>query len=87
MPDAADRSPAAVALMRATAALEAALRLHTGDAEVRELALRVAANLARDAARELRASGLDERLLRCADACERAAFLCDRAESNESRAA
>jgi hypothetical protein len=83
----AESSAAAAALMRATAALEAALRLHTRDVEVRGIALRVAATLTREAARELRASGFDERLLRGADACERAAFLCEQADAVQSRAA
>lgn len=79
-------SELAVALMRTTAALQAALRLHTRDAEVRGVALRIAVDLARETATLLRAAGLDERLLRCADACERAAYLCDDVLADEEAA-
>lgn len=74
---AAPNSELAVALLRTTAALQAALRLHTRDAEVRGVSLRIACNLARETAVRLRAAGLDARLLRCADACERVAYLCE----------
>jgi len=82
------RSELAVALLRTTAALQAALRLHTRDAEVRDVALRIACDLARRTATLLRASGLDERLLRCADACERVVYLCgDVLDEEEEQAA
>lgn len=73
----AGNSELVAALMRTTAALQAALRLHTRDAEVRDVALRIACELAGDTAKRLRASGLDDRLLRCADACERVVYLCE----------
>jgi len=78
-----------VALMRTTAALQAALRLHTRDAEVREVSLRIACELARETATLLRSAGLDEHLLRCADACERVCYLCEDAlaDDGEERAA
>jgi hypothetical protein len=76
-PRGATNSELAGGLMRTTAALQAALRLHTRDAEVRDVALRIACESARVTATLLRASGLDERLLRCADACERVCYLCE----------
>lgn len=83
------RSELASALLRTTAALQAALRLHTRDAEVRGVALRIACNLARATAMQLRASGLDERPLRCAVACERVVHLCEDvlADDEEEQAA
>lgn len=60
------------AILRTTAALEAALSVHSSAEE-----LRLAAATARETAAAIRRHGLDERLLRCAEACERAAFLCE----------
>lgn len=65
------------ALMRATAALQAALRLHTRDAEVRDVSLRIAADLGRETVTRLRAAGFDDGLLRCAEACDRAVYMCE----------
>lgn len=67
------------ALLLAIGALETAATADEEDGLRREIALDVAASLARDAAEAVRARGLDERLLRCAAACERAAHLCEAA--------
>jgi hypothetical protein len=80
-------SKVSVSLMRTTAALEAALRLHTRDAEVRGVALRIACDFARETATLLRASGLDDRLLRCADACDRVAYMCEDVLADEDEQA
>ncbi len=69
------------ALLLAIGSLETAAA-DEEDALRREIALAVAASLARDAAEAVRARGLDERLLRCAAACERAAHLCEVAHSS-----
>jgi hypothetical protein len=73
-----DGTAAAGALMRATAALQAALRLHTRDAQVRTVSLEIAVRLAREAAGELRITPGGP-LLHCVDACEHAAAICEHA--------
>jgi hypothetical protein len=70
-------SPFAGAIMRTTAALRTALTMHTRAEELCEISLSIAAATARETAAAIRRHGLDERLLRCAEACERAAFLCE----------
>ena len=72
-------SPFGRALMAAVAALQTAAEAEERDWVRRETTLAVAAVLAEDAAVLLRGHGLDERLLRCAAACERAACLCENA--------
>jgi hypothetical protein len=67
-------TPFAGPILRATAALQAALGTEVD--ELGDLSLAIASDLAREAAATIRRHGLDERLLRCAEACERAAFLC-----------
>jgi hypothetical protein len=67
-------TPFARPILRATAALQAALGTEAD--ELRDVSLAIASDLAGEAA-AIRRHGLDERLLRCAEACERAAFLCE----------
>jgi hypothetical protein len=65
------------AVIAATAALRAVLENESAGAELRGALLDTAARVSRTAAATIRNSGLDDDLLRCADACERAAFLCE----------
>ena len=65
------------ALMLAIGAMQAAIRMQTYDRELRQASLRIAAMLAREGASTVRRYGLDDELLNCADACERAAFICE----------
>ncbi len=69
------QSPFAGTLLRTTAALKAAAESRTG--RLCRDTLAIAAATARETAAAIRRHGLDERLLRCAEACERAAFLCE----------
>ena len=62
-------------VMRAIAGIERVVATELDDASA-EVALVICATLSREAADTVRAHGIDERLLRCADACERAADLC-----------
>jgi len=64
-------------LMLAIGAMQAAIRMQTYDRELRQASLRIAAMLARKGAATVRRYGLDDELLNCADACERAAFICE----------
>jgi len=65
------------ALMLAIGGMQAAIRMQTYDRELRQASLRIAAMLAREGASTVRRYGLDDELLNCADACERAAFICE----------
>jgi hypothetical protein len=63
-------------LIAATAAIQAVIDADRADSEILAAVKETAANVCRDAATTIRSSGLDEDLLRCAEACERAAFFC-----------
>lgn len=65
-------------LMLAVAGIERAVAAEY-DEPTHDAALVIAATLCRDAAGGVRNYGLDPTLLRCADACERAAYLCEAA--------
>lgn len=66
-----------VALL-ASSAFETAIRARETPQQS-ELALMIAATLGREAADTARAHGLDERLLRCAEACDAAVVRCETA--------
>ena len=66
------------AVMLAMAGIERVIDAEDAGQE-REVSLMIAASLAREAAQTVRRHGLDEQLLRCADACVRAALLCEKA--------
>lgn len=70
---------AAVAL--AIAGMERAVESSYGD-PTHDASLLIAASVCREAASSIRRHGLDEGLLRCADACERAAHICQAAVGN-----
>lgn len=65
----------ASSVMVAVAALETVAGTPPGD-DRREPALLIAVTLGQEAATTARAGSEDQRLLRCADACERAASVC-----------
>src|SRR4051794_2567509 len=65
-------------VMLGVAALERVVDAGQDD-PVREVSLTIASSVCREAAQVVRGHGLDEQLLRCADACERAAHLCESA--------
>ena len=65
------------ALQLSIAGMQAAVRLQTLDPELRQASLRIAAMLAREGAATVRRYDLDEQLPACADACERAALICE----------
>ena len=64
------------AVMLAVATFERAAASEPDDPS-RELSLLIAQTVGREAAQTIRAHGLDPRLLRCSEACERAANLCE----------
>lgn len=70
-------APIVDALQLSIAGMQAAVRLQTVHAELRQASLRIAAMLAREGAATVRRYDLDEQLPVCADACERAALLCE----------
>ena len=79
-----DRSPLAgglarcISVCRATpAAYAEGQEADSASVHSRAEELRLAAATARETAAAIRRHGQDERLLRCAEACERAAFLCE----------
>jgi hypothetical protein len=65
-------------LVLAVAGVERAVEADADDPG-RPASLAIAATLCRDAAGSVRRYGLDPSLLRCAEACDRAAYLCERA--------
>jgi hypothetical protein len=65
----------------ALAGLERAVESSYGD-PTHDASLMIAASLCREAASNVRKHGLDDGLLRCADACERAAHICEAAVGN-----
>jgi len=65
----------------ALAGLERAVESSYGD-PTHDASLLIAASLCREAAISIRKHGLDDGLLRCADACERAAHICTAAVAN-----
>jgi hypothetical protein len=69
------------ALALALAGMERAAAAGPGDA-THDASLLIAASLCREAAVSIRKQGLDASFLRCADACERAAHLCEAALEN-----
>ena len=71
-------TPFAAAVLLAAAAIRTAAETPADDPR-REVSLLIAENVAREASDAVRAHGLDARLLRCAEALDRAAFLCERA--------
>lgn len=64
-------------VIAATAAVQAVLDAERDDSELLAAVKATAANVCRAAATTIRSSGLDDDLLRCAEACDRAAFLCE----------
>ena len=69
------------AVVLALAGIERAIGSSRGD-PAHDASLLIAASLCRQAAGSIRAHGLDDDLLRCADACERAAQICEAAVGN-----
>ena len=69
------------AIVLALAGMERAVESSYGD-PTHDASLLIAASLCREAASSIRKHGLDDGLLRCADACERAAHLCEAALGN-----
>jgi hypothetical protein len=69
------------AIVLALAGIERAVASSDGDL-THDASLLIAASLCREAASSIRKHGLDEGLLRCADACERAAHICQAAVGN-----
>jgi hypothetical protein len=69
------------AVVLALAGLERAVESSYGD-PTHDASLLIAASLCREAAISIRKHGLDDGLLRCADACERAAHICTAAVGN-----
>lgn len=65
----------------ALAGIERAIESGNGD-PTHDASLLIAASLCREAASSVRRHGLDADLLRCADACERAAHICEAAVGN-----
>lgn len=65
------------ALQLSIAGMQAAVRLQAVDPELRQASLGIAAMLARKGATTVRRYDLDEQLPACADACERAARICE----------
>jgi len=65
----------------ALAGIERAIESSRGD-PTHDASLLIAASLCRQAAGSMRAHDLDDDLLRCADACERAAQICEAAVGN-----
>lgn len=73
-------TPATSTIVLATSALqEAAAADADPDGRNRQIRLTIAATLAREALTVVRASGLEEPVLRCAEALDRAVSLCERA--------
>lgn len=66
------------AVVLALAGIERAIESNDGG-PTHDASLLIAASLCHEAARSVRKHGLDARLLRCADACERAAHICEAA--------
>lgn len=66
------------AVVLALAGIERAIESGNGD-PTHDASLLIAASLCREAASGVRRHGLDADLLRCADACERAAHICEAA--------
>lgn len=66
------------AVVLALAGIERAVESTSGD-PTHDASLLIAASLCREAASSIRRHGLDTDLLRCADACERAAHICESA--------
>jgi hypothetical protein len=69
------------AVVLALAGLERAVESSYGD-PTHDASLLIAASLCREAASSVRKHGLDTELLRCADACERAAHICEASVGN-----
>jgi hypothetical protein len=70
-------APILDALQLSIAGMQAAVRLQSADPELLQASLGIAATLAREGAETVRRHDLDEQLLGCADACERAALICE----------
>jgi hypothetical protein len=66
------------AVVLALAGIERAVDSGNGD-PTHDASLLIAASLCREAASSVRKHGLDANLLRCADACDRAAHICEAA--------
>lgn len=66
------------AIVLAVAGIERAIASSHGD-PTHDASLLIAASLCREAAGSIRKRGFDVDLLRCADACERAAHVCESA--------
>ncbi len=69
------------AVILAVAGMERAVESSYDD-PTHDASLLIAASLCREAASSVRKHGLDVDLLRCADACERAAHICESAVGN-----
>jgi hypothetical protein len=69
------------AVMLALAGIERAVESSYGD-PTHDASLLIASSLCREAASSIRKHGFDADLLRCADACERAAHICEAAVGN-----
>jgi hypothetical protein len=69
------------AVVLAVAGMDRAVEASDGDPTY-DASLLIAASLCREAASSIRRHGLDDGLLRCADACERAAHICEAAVGN-----
>lgn len=69
------------AVVLALAGMERAVESSYGD-PTHDASLLIAASLCREAAGSIRRHGLDAGLLRCADACERAAHICEAGVGN-----
>ena len=66
------------AVVLALSGIERAIESSNGD-PTHDTSLLIAASLCHEAASSIRRHGLDADLLRCADACERAAHICEAA--------
>jgi hypothetical protein len=69
------------AVVLALAGLERAVESSYGD-PTHDASLLIAASLCREAASSIRKHGVDDALVRCAEACERAAHICEAAVGN-----
>jgi hypothetical protein len=79
--DAESGAPFLAAIVLALAGIDRALDSSAGD-PTHDASLLIAASLCHEAARSIRTHGFDADLLRCADACERVAHICESALGN-----
>ena len=70
------------AVVLALAGIERAVESGDNGDPTHDASLLIAASLCREAASSVRRHGLDADLLRCADACDRAAHICEAAVGN-----